>query len=426
MAHDEAIDPDSPPPAPGPALPEGTQSQRWQKGKDRPVPPGGYVDASRLHVEPIGFTEARRFVIEHHYAGTYPSDVLRIGMFQRGRDNASRLVGVCVFSTHVNPATSAKWVKAHVEASGLVSAALPVPEPKPTAADADLTPEELARVLAERRAQALAERQAAELARVAERRERAARSIAQHLDAQQAKQRPDDKRRLDDSKRAALADKLAEREERVRRILSGPIKSLDLGRFVLLPEIEGNAETFFLRQSLWHLGRLKPEYDLVISMSDPMSYRTLDGRVISPGHYGGIYVAGGLRHVGRSRPDWRRLDPDGRVVQGRAVSKARGGEEGQDYAIRKLMAWGAPAPAPDEDIGEWVRRALQDGPFRRVKHPGNLVYAVPVGSSRYARLMSERLLPALPPPTSAARVPCPIFLDHEPQSPTLPLTWALP
>jgi hypothetical protein len=371
------------------------------------VPPGGYVDVSRLKVEPIGFTEARRFVVEHHYAGTYPSDVWRVGAFQQGRDGHFRLVGVCVFSTHVNPATSARWVKAAIDPDELMPERPPVPDL------AGLTPAQQSRALAKAEQQRQRETE-----RIRQRRELAAQQAASSpWVRKQARVEPDIAARVEDH--------IAAREERVARLLSGPVKSLDLGRFVLLPDLEGNAETYFLRRALWSLAQNKPDYDVVISMSDPMSYRTLDGRLISPGHYGGIYVAGGLRHVGRSRAEWRKLAPDGQVIQGRAVAKARGGEQGKDYAIRRLVAWGAPEPEPDEDIGEWVSRALRDGPFRRIKHPGNLVYAAPV-SPRYARLVNARLLPALPPPTSAARVPCPVFLDSPASAPTLPLTWALP
>ncbi len=394
------IDPDGPPPAPGPPLPEGTQSQRWTRGKDRPVPPGGYVDVSRLKVEPISFTEARRFVVEHHYAGTYPADVARYGMFQRGRDGAFRLTGVCVFSTHVNPATSARWVQSSVDPLELM------PPPPALPPHDETNPEAVAKAVAAAQAQ-----HAREIERITQRRELAVEQAIATAPAEH---------------RAQLVEEIAERQERIARILSGPIKSLDLGRFLLLPDLEGNAETFFLRRALWALARDKPEYDLVISMSDPMSYRTKDGGVISPGHYGGIYVGAGLRHVGRSRPEKRRLAQNGRIVNGRTLAKIRKPtESGHDGAVETLISLGAPPPEDGESGAAYVTRALSSGAFCDVNHPGNLVYAVPV-SARYARLVNARLLPALPPPTSAARVPCPVFLDSPASAPTLPLTWALP
>jgi hypothetical protein len=131
------------------------------------VPPGGYVDVSRLKVEPISFTEARRFVVEHHYAGTYPSDVWRVGAFQQGRDGHFRLVGVCVFSTHVNPATSARWVKAAIDPDELLPERPPVPDL------AGLTPAQQARVLAKAEQQRQRENE-----RIKQRRELAAQQAA--------------------------------------------------------------------------------------------------------------------------------------------------------------------------------------------------------------------------------------------------------
>lgn len=401
MSYPPDLDPDGAPPAPGPPLPEGTQGQRWKKGKDRAVPPGGYVDTSRLKVEPVSFADAKAFVIEHHYAGTYPADVARYGMFQRGRDGSFRLTGVCVFSTHVNPASSARWVQASVDPLELM------PPPPPLPPHDETNPEEVAKAVAA--AQAQHER---EIERITQRRELAVEQAIATAPAEH---------------RAQLVEEIAERQERIARILSGPIKSLDLGRFVLLPDLEGNAETFFLRRALWGLAQDKPEYDLVISMSDPMSYRTKDGEVISPGHYGGIYVGAGLRHVGRSRPEKRRLAQNGRIVNGRTLAKIRKpSESGHDGAVETLISLGAPPPEEGEDGAAYVARALSSGAFCDVNHPGNLVYAVPV-SARYARLVNARLLPALPPPTKAARVPCPVFFDRTPKAaPTLPLTWALP
>lgn len=405
------IDPNSPPPQPGPPLPEGTQSQRWSRGKDRPVPPGGYVDTSRLQVEPVSFADAKRFVLEHHYAGTYPADVARYGMFQEGRDGKFRLAGVCVFSTHVNPASSARWVRASVDPLELMP---PLPSLPP---HDETNPEEVAKAEAAARAQ-----HEQEIARLNQRREAAVERVIEQAIAAA----PPEKRAEVMAHRAEIADGIAARQERIARIVSGPIKSLDLGRFVLLPELEGNAETFFLRRALWGLARDKPEYDLVISMSDPMSYRTREGKLISPGHYGGIYIGAGLRHVGRSRPEKRRLAQNGRIVNGRMLAKARKPtESGHDGAIETLIGLGAPPPKEGESSAAYVARALQSEAFYEVDHPGNLVYAAPV-SQRYARLVNARLLPALPPPTSAARVPCPMFLDRSPRAPALPLTWALP
>lgn len=62
--------------------------QSWRHRRD-----GGF-DRSRYDVEPIpDDTTAERFIIEHHYSGSYPLALLRYGLFDRGD-----LVGVAVLS----------------------------------------------------------------------------------------------------------------------------------------------------------------------------------------------------------------------------------------------------------------------------------------------------------------------------------------
>lgn len=54
---------------------------------------------------------------------------------------------------------------------------------------------------------------------------------------------------------------------------------------------------------------------------------------------------------------------------------------------------GAPRRRPGESGSEYVRRALAEGPFRRVRHPGNFVYVWPL-----APTVAAALPPALPYP----------------------------
>lgn len=68
------------------------------------------------------------------------------------------------------------------------------------------------------------------------------------------------------------------------------------------------------------------------------------------------------------------LAPDGRSVNERTLSKIRLGEQGAGYAVRQLQALGAPAPCLGEDGAAYVSRALEEGNFRRVPHPGNLTF----------------------------------------------------
>ena len=73
-------------------------TQRWRFGReywrvDRDE--GFRRDDYRLDL--ISDSVARKFVVEHHYSGSYPIAMERIGLF-RGR----KLVGVCVFSIPIN------------------------------------------------------------------------------------------------------------------------------------------------------------------------------------------------------------------------------------------------------------------------------------------------------------------------------------
>jgi hypothetical protein len=153
-----------------------------------------------------------------------------------------------------------------------------------------------------------------------------------------------------------------------------PHEGVELGRFVLLDDVEANGETWFLARAWPLLRAAKPDVRAVLSYSDPVPRAAADGRVVKPGHLGTIYRAFNGRLVGRSAARTLILDRDGRVVSGRALSKIRLDERGADAAIRALVAAGAPQRRPHEDGAAYVERALREGPFRRVAHPGNLAY----------------------------------------------------
>ena len=61
--------------------------------------------------------------------------------------------------------------------------------------------------------------------------------------------------------------------------------------------------------------------------------------------------------------------PDGRVANGRALSKIRNDERGAAGAYAQLRSMGAPERRPFESGADYVARALQT--FRRIRHPGN-------------------------------------------------------
>lgn len=73
--------------------------QRWNRGRDSYRPAREPFDARAHEVCAIAFGDAKEFVVAHHYAGTYPADRFRLGLF----DRAGVLVGVAVFAVPVQP-----------------------------------------------------------------------------------------------------------------------------------------------------------------------------------------------------------------------------------------------------------------------------------------------------------------------------------
>jgi len=153
-----------------------------------------------------------------------------------------------------------------------------------------------------------------------------------------------------------------------------PAAGVELGRFVLLDEEPANAETWFLARAFRALRREKSGVRAVVSYSDPLPRTDEAGREVKPGHLGIIYRAFNGRLVGRSSARTLVLARDGRVVSGRTLSKIRNGERGAAAGYETLLQMGAPRRMPGEADAAWVSRALRDGPFRRLPHPGNLAY----------------------------------------------------
>lgn len=258
--------------------------QRWRERTDRWVPSRSVIDPARFGVEPIDSDAvARAFVVQHHYAASYPAARARVGLYRVAPFRGPELVGVAVFAEPAQVATVPCW------------AGVP------------------------------------------------------------------------------------------------PAEGVVLGRFVLLDEVAGNGETWFLRRAFAALREIKPEVRAVVSYSDPLPRRTAGGAEIMPGHVGTIYQAHNGVYRGRSSRETLHFAPSGEVLARRTLSKLRTGERGGDwhaYSYEQLRAHGAPARRPGESGREYVVRALREGPFRRVRHPGNHVYVW--GLDRDAR----RALPA--------------------------------
>lgn len=150
---------------------------------------------------------------------------------------------------------------------------------------------------------------------------------------------------------------------------------VELGRFVLLDDVGANAETWFLSRAFRLLKLEKREVRGVVSFSDPVQRSSADGSVVMPGHLGSIYQAGNATYLGRGSRGSLVLAPDGRALSPRALSKLRCDGQGAAYAYRQLLAAGAPPRQLGEAGAAYVDRALKEGQFRRLRHPGNHVYA---------------------------------------------------
>lgn len=242
--------------------------QRWRERRDHRRPTGEPFDPTRYAVAPVDHAEARAFVEQHHYSGSYVAALVEVGLWHRPPlRRRDELVGVCVFSQPMNQ-----------------------------------------RVIPARTGHA-------------------------------------------------------------------PDEGVELGRFVLLDEVGANAESWMLARAFRLLQQARPGVRAVVSYSDPVPRRTADGDLVMPGHVGTIYQAHNGRYVGRSCARRRIYGPDGREVSQRALSKLRRGEVGADYAYRDLLAMGAPRMRRGEGAAAYIQRALSDGPFTSIRHPGNHAYA---------------------------------------------------
>jgi hypothetical protein len=169
---------------------------------------------------------------------------------------------------------------------------------------------------------------------------------------------------------------------------------VELGRFVLLDEVEANGESWFLGRAFALLRDSRHEIRGVISYSDPVPRHDAQGRTITPGHVGTIYQAHNGRYCGRAASRRLTLTRDGRVISPRALSKIRNDEQGAAYSYQLLRSNGAPPRRMFESGAEYVTRALAEGPFRRILHPGNHAYAWPIGSPAQRRALLEQFAPS--------------------------------
>lgn len=154
-----------------------------------------------------------------------------------------------------------------------------------------------------------------------------------------------------------------------------PAHVVELARLVLLDEVEGNAESWAVARAFRLLRADLPEVRLVLSSSDPVVRRAVDGTPRLRGHVGQVYQGLGAIYHGRSKARRQVLTPSGEVIPERAWEKLRAGDRGAEGLYQRLLAWGAPPIRQGEDGRAYADRALVEGPWRVVRHPGCHVYS---------------------------------------------------
>lgn len=146
----------------------------------------------------------------------------------------------------------------------------------------------------------------------------------------------------------------------------------ELGRLVLLDCVPANGETWMLARCFEQLRR--DGYTGITSFSDPHPRTAVDGRLVFPGHVGTIYQAHNAVYIGQSKPDRKRLLPDGTVIPNRALTKIRHRQRGWEYAAAILERHGAEPLGERDDPIAWLERWLP-AITRSMRHPGNHKYA---------------------------------------------------
>jgi hypothetical protein len=145
----------------------------------------------------------------------------------------------------------------------------------------------------------------------------------------------------------------------------------ELGRFVLLDWVPGNAESWMLARCFELVRR--DGWTGIVSHADPVPRPTATGEIIFGGHVGNVYQALNATFNGRTTPKLLPLFADGLSMSGRAMTKIRKRERGWRYASNQLVQYGAEPLLEDEDSKAWLRRWLA-ALTRPLRHEGNLRY----------------------------------------------------
>lgn len=153
-----------------------------------------------------------------------------------------------------------------------------------------------------------------------------------------------------------------------------PGAGCELGRLVLLDDVAGNGESWFVARAFRALRREKPELEAVLSYADPVERRDRAGRLVKPGHFGTVYQALNASFRGRASARTEFVTRWGEHVSRRALSKIRLDESGAGYAQDQLHRLGAPRRERFETGRDWLDRLQAERFLSTYRHPGNLTY----------------------------------------------------
>lgn len=148
-------------------------------------------------------------------------------------------------------------------------------------------------------------------------------------------------------------------------------EGVTLGRLVLLDDVPGNGESYFVSRCFALLRTAG--IVAVESCADPEPRAALDGKRVHRGHVGTVYCALNGRYIGKTNPASLRLLPDGTVFSNRSSGKVVRAEQGRAYAGAELVDWGADPLQHGEDPLEWVQR-WRTRLTRPMRHQGNHRY----------------------------------------------------
>jgi len=166
--------------------------------------------------------------------------------------------------------------------------------------------------------------------------------------------------------------------------------SVELGRLVLLDDVESNGESWFVSKCFSLLRNEKPDIEAVYAYSDPVPRLDHSGNVIMPGHVGEVYQALSASCRGRAAPRMQFITPDGKIFSERTLSKIVLNECGAEYAAKMLISTGVDEREPFEEPRAWINRLKSEKQITAKKHPGNWVYSFAL--TRRAKAKAKNLV----------------------------------